>query len=74
MAITNNAERIKLDNVLIDHVGQAVMMVDTDGNICFWNKASEKLYGWTKEEVLGHKVETLGEVFSAGDAETNLES
>ena len=72
MAITNNAERIKLDNVLIDHVGQAVMMVDTDGNICFWNKASEKLYGWTKEEVLGHKVETLGEVFSAGDAETNL--
>lgn len=65
-----NIERIKLDDVLIDHVGQAIMMVDTAGNICFWNKASEKLYGWTKEEVLGHKIETLGEVFSGDDVET----
>jgi PAS domain S-box-containing protein len=66
----SNDERIGLNDVLMDHVGQAVMMVDADRKICFWNKASEKLYGWTKEDVLGHKVETLGEISSKDDEET----
>ena len=67
---STNVERISLNDILIDHVGQAVMMVDTNRKICFWNKASEKLYGWTKEEVLGHEVETLGEIYSRDEAET----
>ena len=66
---STNGKRINLNDILIDHVGQAVMMVDADGKICFWNKASEKLYGWTKEEVLGHGVETLGEMSSSDDEE-----
>ncbi len=44
------------DFVLMDHVGQAVMMVDANGKICFWNKAAEKLYGWAKEEVFGRDL------------------
>ncbi len=67
---STNVERINMNDILIDHVGQAVMMVDTNRKICFWNKASEKLYGWTKEEVLGHEVETLGEIYPKDEAET----
>ncbi|MDI9578269.1 MAG: PAS domain S-box protein [Thermoproteota archaeon] len=53
---TTNVERINFDTVLMDHVSQSVMMVDANRKICFWNRASEKLYGWTKEEVLGRNV------------------
>ena len=66
----NSVEKIKFDNVLMDHVGQAVMMVDPNMKICFWNIPAEKLYGWTKEEVLGHDVVDLSiEVSSAEEAE-----
>jgi PAS domain S-box-containing protein len=41
---------------LLDHIGQAVMMVDTDRHITFWNAASEKLFGWTKSHALGGDV------------------
>lgn len=67
---STNDVRIDLNDILMNHIGQAVMMVDTNRKICFWNKASEKLYGWTKEEVLGHEIETLGEISSKNDEET----
>ncbi|UJP64492.1 PAS domain S-box protein [Mongoliitalea daihaiensis] len=31
----------------------SVQGYDTDGKVRFWNKASEKIYGYTKEEALG---------------------
>ncbi len=51
-----NVEKSAFDFVLMDYVGQAVIMVDANGKICFWNSAAEKLYGWTKEEVFGRYV------------------
>lgn len=67
--VSTTDEQIGLNDILMDHIGQAVMMVDTNRKICFWNKASEKLYGWTKEEVLGHEIETLVETSSKDDEE-----
>jgi PAS domain S-box-containing protein len=37
----------------IESVPDAVSASDKNGTIIFWNKASEKLYGFTKDEVLG---------------------
>ena len=34
-------------------------MVDKNKEIRFWNKAAEKLYGWTEEQAIGHKVNEL---------------
>ncbi len=57
----------------MDHVGQAVMMIDANGKICFWNKAAEKLYGWTKEEVFGrHIVDLSIEDSSREEVESDL--
>ena len=53
-----------LNDILMDHVGQAVIMVNADRQICFWNRAAEKLYGWTKEEVLGQEFKELIELSS----------
>jgi PAS domain S-box-containing protein len=34
----------------------AIIMMDSSGNISFWNQAAEKVLGYTQEEVLGRKL------------------
>jgi len=41
---------------LLNTIGQAVMATDLDGKINFWNKAAEKMYGWTTEEAIGKNI------------------
>ena len=52
-------EAIKFQADLLNHVGQAVIMVDNNRTIRFWNNAAEKLYGWSEEQALGQKVTEL---------------
>ena len=55
-------EAIKFQADLLNHVGQAIIMVDNNKTIHFWNKAAETLYGYSEEQALGHKVtELLGD-------------
>ena len=54
-------ESVKFQAELLNHVGQAIIMVDKNQEIRFWNKAAVKLYGWSEEQALGQKViEILG--------------
>ena len=52
-------DEIKFQANLLNHVGQAVIMVDDNRIIRFWNKAAEKLYGWQEEQALGHQITEL---------------
>jgi PAS domain S-box-containing protein len=52
-------DAIKFQADLLNHVGQAIIMVDRSRIIRFWNRAAEKLYGWSEEQALGHKVTEL---------------
>ena len=38
---------------LLDQVGVAVAATDMDGRIVHWNRAAERLYGWSREEMAG---------------------
>lgn len=41
-------------NLLIDGAaGYAIYMLDPQGNVTIWNKAAERLKGWTESEVVG---------------------
>jgi PAS domain S-box-containing protein len=51
-----NKDQLTLQSYLLDNVGQAVVASDIRGNIFFWNDFAEKMYGWTKEEVIGKSV------------------
>ncbi len=44
---------------VLEAIGEAVIATDTDGVVIFWNRAAEKLYGWTKEEALGQDVRAM---------------
>src|ERR1700679_1450743 len=40
----------------LDQALQAVVATGPDRRITYWNRAAEKLYGWTADEVLGRDV------------------
>jgi len=39
---------------IINHAGEAIFMLDTDGTVLEWNKAAEGLFGAPRRNVLGH--------------------
>jgi PAS domain S-box-containing protein len=47
--------RIRIQAHLLDLIGQSVITIDKNNIITYWNKASEELYGWTAQEVMGQK-------------------
>lgn len=37
----------------------AIVIVDNDGNICYWNDAAERIFGYTSREALGRTTPAL---------------
>ena len=44
---------------LLDMANDAVFMKTAKGEISYWNKGAERLYGWTMNEALGHSATDL---------------
>jgi len=44
---------------LLSKVHEALVGIDANYIITYWNKAAEEIFGWTKEEVLGKNSEEL---------------
>lgn len=54
------AEKLLYDQAaIIDQIHDSVISSDLDGLITSWNKGSEKLLGYTREEILGQHVSVL---------------
>ena len=49
-------EEMRLQARLLDAVGEAVVAVDLDGRIVYWNRAAEALYGYPAAEALGRDL------------------
>lgn len=50
---------------LFEHTADAAYAVSTDGEICSWNTAAERLFGYAAADVIGRHIE---DVFDAYDA------
>lgn len=37
----------------------AILMIDDKGKISYWNRAAEKIFGYSEEEVIGHNLHDL---------------
>lgn len=44
---------------LLDKIGQGVIAVDNDNKIIYWNSNAEKMYGYSKDEVLNRNIEEV---------------
>jgi PAS domain S-box-containing protein len=52
-AVKENEERTRL---ILDTALDAVVMIDGQGSITDWNPQAERIFGWTKPEVIGREL------------------
>ena len=51
--------RIKEQAALIDEARDVIVVTDIGGDITYWNRSAETIYGWKSGEVLGQNIHTL---------------
>ena len=44
---------------VLDNVHDAIVATDLQDNITLWNEAATRIYGWTPEEVMGKKFDSI---------------
>ena len=44
---------------MTDSARDAVIIMDNDGNISYWNKGAERIFGYTEEEIMGKKFHAV---------------
>jgi PAS domain S-box-containing protein len=55
-AAQRSLEKIRYQAMLLDNVGDAVVVWNPEGRITFWNRAAEHLLGYKAEACLGYSV------------------
>ena len=44
---------------LLDLANDAIVISDSEGEISYWNRGAERMYGWSREEATGREVHAL---------------
>lgn len=52
-------ENFRLQARMLDSVGQAVIATDPHKTILYWNTTAVAMFGWSKEEALGRKIDDI---------------
>jgi PAS domain S-box-containing protein len=52
-------EQIAQQSAFLDKARDAILARDLEGKILFWNSGAERIYGWTREEVMGRNIGDL---------------
>src|SRR5450631_2745097 len=68
-ALWKAEEAIRFQAGLLEAIDQAIIVVNLDGSVRYWNRSAEQLYGWTSEETLGQALDSL-----IGAPGTNLDA
>lgn len=59
----DQVEQQKQEKLLLEAIkgssSDSIIIVDREGRIIFWNKGSEKLFGYAEQEILGQLVKTI---------------
>jgi PAS domain S-box-containing protein len=71
------AEKLIEQAALLNHAQEAILLCDLAGQILFWNRGAERIYGWSAEEVTGRNLRAElyhGDFTRADLAQQELES
>ena len=60
------------ENILLESIGDGVAAIDRFWNIVLWNKAAEKISGWTKDEVVGKPLRNFLKLIRERDRTENV--
>ncbi len=52
----SDRERLLLQARILEALGEAVIATDVGGTVTFWNRAAERLYGWSAAETTGKNL------------------
>ncbi len=52
-------EKIREQVELLDKAQDAIIVLDLDDRVVYWNKSAERIYGWTANEVIGQSLKQL---------------
>ena len=52
-------EQINYHARLLRHINDAVIATDDRFRITAWNRAAERIYGWSATEVMGHRIDEI---------------
>ncbi len=59
-ALTAELRHAQLISNRIIAIGEdAVLSIDPDLNVCFWNEKAEQLFGYSEKEIIGQSINTL---------------
>ncbi|HVO64804.1 MAG TPA: PAS domain S-box protein [Terriglobales bacterium] len=53
------AAKLREQAQLLDLANDAIFVRKLDGTVCYWNEGAERLYGWTRKEVLHQPLSTF---------------
>jgi len=48
--------QLELQSMILANIGQSVIVTNPMAQIVYWNKAAERIYGWTVEEAVGKNI------------------
>lgn len=60
-ALRQEENQLKQYRHIFSHMQEAIIVTDLDGNIIDWNPASETMFGYTRERILGQHTNILTE-------------
>jgi len=60
------------EHQILESISQSVIVVDLDGIVMYWNKASEDIFGYTKDEMIGQPLSNIYPDFAKEKLENDL--
>ncbi len=65
-------EKLVFQSDLLSRVQDAIVAIDKNFNIIYWNEIAQKMFGWTRKEVLGKNSNELFQIKVENDSLDNL--
>ena len=58
-ARTRTEKTLRDQALILDLANDSIFIRDTEDRITYWNQGAQRLYGWSKEEAMGHVTHSL---------------